>query len=110
MKPVSIGLIGAGFHVQSVHIPALDAVPELRLAAIATSREETARAAEARYRVKGFADYREMLNRADIESVIVATPSDLFDDVTRAAIAAGKHVLVETPAVGSIEGAREFQK
>src|SRR5262245_19509688 len=108
MKPVSIGLIGAGFHVQHVHIPSLDAVPELRPCAIATSRDETARAAEARYRVKGFADYREMLDRADIEAVIVATPSQLFDEVTRAALERGKHVLIETPAVGSIEAARDF--
>jgi predicted dehydrogenase len=110
MKPVSIGLIGAGFHVQHVHIPALDAVPELRLAAIATSRAETARAVEVRYRIKAFADYRELLDRADIEAVIVATPSNLFDDVTRAALERGKHVLIETPAVGSVEAAREFLK
>jgi predicted dehydrogenase len=110
MNPVSIGLIGAGFHVQSAHIPALDAVPELRLAAIATSREETALAAAARYRIKGYADYRELLDRADIEAVIVATPPELFDAVTKAALERGKHVLLESPGVGSIEAARQFQK
>jgi len=110
MKPVPVGLIGAGFHVQNVHIPALDAIPELRLAAIATSREETARAAETRYRVKGFADYRELLDRADVEAVIVATPSNLFDSITQTALERGKHVLIETPAVGSVEAARQFQK
>jgi predicted dehydrogenase len=43
-------------------------------------------------------DWSAALGRADIDAVIVATPQDSQAQITRAAIAAGKHVLVEKPA------------
>jgi predicted dehydrogenase len=43
-------------------------------------------------------DWREVIGRADVEAVIVAATNDVLAEATRAAIAAGKHVLVEKPA------------
>jgi predicted dehydrogenase len=43
-------------------------------------------------------DWRAPLARRDVEAVIVATPHDTLAEIARAAIAAGKHVLVEKPA------------
>ena len=106
---VSVGLIGAGFHARSVQIPCLDLSPQLRLTAIATSREQTAREAAQRYRVNAFANYKELLEKADVEAVIVATPTDVFDEVCKAALERGKHVLVESPGIGTLAGARELQ-
>jgi len=109
MKPVSVGLIGAGFHARHVHIPALDLVPELRLAAIATSREETAKNAAERYRVAGHSSYRELLARADIEAVVIASSTVTHVEITRAALEHGKHVLLETPGISNLAAARELQ-
>lgn len=108
MKPVTVGLIGAGFHARSVHIPCIDLVPQLRLGAIATSREETAREAAQRYRVTAYASYQELIERADVEAVIVATPANVFDSVCRMAVEHGKHVLVETGGIGTVPVAREL--
>src|SRR6185295_10530800 len=83
MKPIAVGLIGAGFHAREVHIPAIDLVSELRLVAVATSREETARVAAERYRVNGYADYRELLDRADVEAVIIATSTNTHEAISR---------------------------
>ncbi len=109
MNAISVGLIGAGFHARNVHIPCLDLTPQLRLTAIATSREQTAREAAQRYRVNAFSNYEELLEKADVEAVIVATPPDIFDQVCKAALVRGKHVLVESPGVGALAGARELQ-
>lgn len=57
MKPVPIGQIGVGFHARTILIPSLALVPELRLAAVATSLEATAREVAERYCVDGYADY-----------------------------------------------------
>ena len=70
MKPVSFGLIGVGYFARSVLIPALDLVAELRWAALATSREETAREAAAHYRVPGYANYLELLDHAIVNSSV----------------------------------------
>jgi predicted dehydrogenase len=42
-------------------------------------------------------DWRAVLNRTQIEAVIVATPQDVQAEIVRAAITAGRHVLVEKP-------------
>lgn len=52
-------------------------------------------------------DWREIVDRADVEAIIVATPHDLLAEILSAAIDAGKHVLVEKPAArhaGELEG------
>jgi len=43
-------------------------------------------------------DWRRVVERDDVSAVIVATPHDSLAQITAAAIAAGKHVLVEKPA------------
>src|SRR5438045_3976524 len=43
-------------------------------------------------------DWRAVVGRADLDVVIVATTNDQLAPATLAAVAAGKHVLVEKPA------------
>ena len=43
-------------------------------------------------------DWRRALDRKDVSAVIVATTNDALPAITRSAIEAGKHVLVEKPA------------
>jgi predicted dehydrogenase len=48
-------------------------------------------------------DWRELLARADMDAVIVATPQDSHVEIARAAINAGIHVLVEKPAARHVD-------
>jgi predicted dehydrogenase len=52
------------------------------------------------------ADWRNVLERKDVDIVIVATTNQALADVSQAAINAGKHVLVEKPAA---RNARELE-
>jgi predicted dehydrogenase len=52
------------------------------------------------------ADYRQLLDRAEVEAVVVATPSHQHKDIVLAALAAGKHVYCEAPLGSSIEDAK----
>jgi predicted dehydrogenase len=47
-------------------------------------------------------DWREVIARDDVTMVIVATTNDLLAEITTAALAADKHVLVEKPAARSV--------
>jgi predicted dehydrogenase len=47
-------------------------------------------------------DWRAAIDRADVDIVIVATTNDMLAEVSRAAVAAGKHVLVEKPGGRSV--------
>jgi predicted dehydrogenase len=56
------------------------------------------------------ADWRPLLGQADVEAIIIATPQDVQPQIIRAAIDAGKHVLVEKPAArraGELEGLQQ---
>ncbi|RKR87617.1 putative dehydrogenase [Micromonospora pisi] len=51
-------------------------------------------------------DWRDLINRDDIDVVDVCTPGDSHAEITIAALAAGKHVLCEKPLANSVEEAR----
>ena len=48
-----------------------------------------------------FSDWRQMLQLAEIDIVVIATLHDALAEITLAAVQAGKHVLVEKPAARS---------
>ncbi len=63
---------------------------------------------EARFGVRGYADFREMLDREDLDAVSIATPDHLHREIALAALEADRHVLVEKPLDVTEEGCREI--
>ncbi|RKN56127.1 gfo/Idh/MocA family oxidoreductase [Micromonospora costi] len=51
-------------------------------------------------------DWRDLVNRDDIDVVDVCTPGDSHAEIALAALAAGKHVLCEKPLANTVEEAR----
>jgi predicted dehydrogenase len=57
----------------------------------------------------GYMDYRKLLERNDIDAVLIATPDHWHAKISIDAMAAGKHVYVEKPMTHTVEQALELR-
>ena len=110
---IRIGLIGAtprrGW-AGMAHVPAIRAVPGLALQAVATRREETARAAaEAFGAPLWFDDAAAMIAHDDVDAVVVAVKAPDHYPLVTQALLAGKPVYCEMPFGHTLEEARELE-
>ncbi|RIL06433.1 MAG: oxidoreductase [Proteobacteria bacterium] len=98
------GIIGTGM-MGCEHVRNLALVPGVAVTAIAdpdaTSRQ-WGRAAVGRD-VEVYDDYRELLRRAPVDAVVIASPNFTHYEVLCAAFESGKHVLVEKPLCTEVE-------
>lgn len=112
-----VGFVGFGF-IGRVHaygylnLPLFYDPPPLaaELAAVCTSRPETAQRAGERF---GFTlatdDYRRVTEAPDIDIVHIATPNLFHRDQLLSAMAAGKHIYCEKPLTATLAEAREVE-
>lgn len=67
--------------------------------------------AQSHYGIPEFTtDYREVLSRDDVDAVVILTAMQSHGEITRAALAAGKHVLVEKPMSMDLAEAAQIVK
>src|SRR4051794_20107132 len=93
-----IGVTGAGFVAQVVHLPHLaDAVARFEIAALAEPDAGVRAAVARRHGVEAFATQDEMLASARLDAVLIASPNATHADAAIEALEAGCHVLVEKP-------------
>ncbi|MCP4644363.1 MAG: Gfo/Idh/MocA family oxidoreductase [bacterium] len=102
MAELGFGIIGCG-NIGPIHAAGLAEVDGARLVAVADIREETARELADQYGADAYADYKEMLNREDVEAVCLCVPSGLRADIAEVCAEAGKHILSEKPLEISTE-------
>jgi predicted dehydrogenase len=101
-----VGLIGCGNIGLRGHLPAYAHILEAELTAVCDIVEERAQEAARLSGATPYTDYRELLERKDIEMVDVCLPTDLHAQAAIAAIEAGKHVLCEKPMAHTLEAAK----
>jgi UDP-2-acetamido-3-amino-2,3-dideoxy-glucuronate N-acetyltransferase len=90
-----VGVIGAGYWGRNLlrNYAALDA-----LGGFCELNPDTRAAQSALYPdVPAFSEVARLLDRQDLKAVVIATPAETHGDLVAAALAAGKHVLVEKP-------------
>lgn len=101
MRPVRLAIAGAG-HMGARHATCIRANPEAQLVAVWSRTHEHAAALATRADAKGVASVEELVQRADVDAVIVATPTANHAETALAAIRAGKHVLIEKPLARTV--------
>lgn len=109
--PIAVGLLGLGnsgwFYHAERHLTGTD---RYTLRAVCARDTERVGRAAAQFGADPYTDWRAVVARPDIELVVVALPHHLHCEVSVAAAAAGKHVLVEKPMAVTTAEADEMIK
>src|SRR6476646_7065629 len=97
MRTYKVAIVGVGKIVEDQHLPVIGKDPRFELAAVASQRG---------VEVSGAPTFRtpaEMYRAVpDIDAVAVCTPPQVRHAYAREALAAGKHVLLETPSTATL--------
>ncbi len=105
--PVSVALVGCGNRgLQLANV--IRRTGKLSIAAVCDVDETRLEAAKAALGVPGERDHQRLLQRSDVEAVVVATSARFHAPVTLDALAAKKHVYVEKPLADSPSVARKL--
>jgi len=109
MAKIRVGIVGLGWgqlqiesfkRARDYQVTAVCDVDQTRLNEVASKSKIE----------KTFVDYRELVAHKDVDLVSVVAPPDVHEPIARAAIDAGKHVLVEKPVALDTSSARELLK
>lgn len=103
---LNIALCSYGMSGKVFHAPLITAEPRLRLHSILQRNEPTALADYPQVNI--VKSFEALINDPDIQVVVVNTPNEHHYPMTRAALLAGKHVVVEKPFTLSLSEGNEL--
>ncbi|MGQ5525093.1 oxidoreductase [Chitinimonas sp. PSY-7] len=104
---LKVGLVGYGYSGRTFHAPLISATSSLELAAIASSQADLV---TADYPATRLCETPEILfARPEIDLVVLATPNASHYPLARAALRAGKHLVVDKPFTLNVAEAEALQ-
>jgi myo-inositol 2-dehydrogenase/D-chiro-inositol 1-dehydrogenase len=105
---VGVAMLGAGF-IAEYHLAGLAAAGGASVRVIAGRSAGNAAALAKRFGIPEVAtDWRAVLERRDVDAVIIATPDDTHEALAVASAEARKAILLQKPMAGSVDGARRI--
>ncbi|WP_411172314.1 oxidoreductase [Klebsiella oxytoca] len=104
---IRVGLIGYGYASKTFHAPLISGTPGMTLAAVASSDENKVHADWPAMPVVSGPE--QILNDPNIDLVVIPTPNDTHFPLAKAALEAGKHVVVDKPFTVTLSQARELE-
>jgi predicted dehydrogenase len=104
MERVRYGIVGTG-GMGSGHAKTMQGMEECVLSAICDIVPEVAEAVGEEYSVPYTVDYREMIDRDDVDAVVVATPHYFHPEIAIYAMEKGKPVISEKPISVTVSAA-----
>ncbi|MEP6923436.1 MAG: Gfo/Idh/MocA family oxidoreductase [Pyrinomonadaceae bacterium] len=108
INKIRIGIIGTGF-ARKTQIPSFLALDDVEIISVASASRVNAESTAQEFGISHFTDnWRETVERDDIDLISIVTPPVFHREMTLAAIKHGKHVLCEKPMAMNAEEAREM--
>ena len=109
MKPVRMGVIGAGWWATFAHIPAVQSHAGAELAAVQSRERAKAEKIACDFGARhACTTVEELLALPELDAVIVASTPNVHFAQARAALESGRHVLIEKPMTFTAGEAREL--
>lgn len=106
---IGVGIIGLGMAALSAHLPVVADSDEFQPVALCDQDQRRLEYATHRWTVPyASASFNEILTRPGLDAIIVATPPDSHLPIALAAIAKGKHLLIEKPLGPSVVESKEM--
>jgi predicted dehydrogenase len=107
--PVRIGILGASSFAPTTLINPARENDEVVVAAVGARDMPSAQAFAAKYGIaRAHGSYEALVADPDLDAIYVLLPTSFHGKWTRAALAAGKHVLCEKPFTANADEAREI--
>jgi NDP-hexose-3-ketoreductase len=106
---VGLGVLGCADIAVRRALPAINESPFDLVAVASRTREKAARVA-ARFGCQAVTGYAPLLDLPAVDAVYIPLPNSEHAEWARRALRAGKHVLIEKPAVTTPDAARELVK
>jgi biliverdin reductase len=94
--PIRVGVVGTGYAAK-VRAEALCSDPRTELVAVAGHSLDKTMAFSQPFQAKAMATWQELVERSDLEMVMICTINRDHGAIAEAALQAGKHVVVEYP-------------
>ncbi len=103
MNQVKIGIIGLGSIAQLVHLPMLKKLNNAAIIAVSEVNKNRLLSVGEKFGIKNlYTNYEEMLEKEELDAVIISTPTDSHLPIALTCIEKKKHLLVEKPITRSI--------
>lgn len=95
MNKLKIGVLSCANIAKRSVVPAILAIPELELVAIASRTEQKAKEFASAFNCEAVVGYQQLLDRKDIDAIYMPLPTGLHEEWVLKALEAGKHILIE---------------
>ena len=103
---IRVGLIGNGYASKTFHAPLISGTPGMELAVVSSSDADKVKADWPNVSV--FSEPKHIFADPTIDLVVIPTPNDTHFPLAKAALEAGKHVVVDKPFTVTLSQAREL--
>lgn len=108
MAVETIAVAGLGNAGYTLHLPALEGIPSVRVVGGCDPSPAMRERSRARFGIAVYDDFDRMLAEASPDVVIVATPPHLHHEQGLSALRSGAHLICEKPFVSSLEEADDL--
>lgn len=109
MKKLRAGIIGMGL-IGGQHVESIRRISDVEVAAVTIRNPERVSETEHRFNVKVYTDYREMLDKENLDVLHNCTPNALHYEMNKTALERGIHVYSEKPLATTIEEAKALTR